>query len=83
MDPLLDLSLDDAQALYSKLARAPLRQDDAIRAMANIALVAKRKQAGWGRLRLQALRELGRFLIRNGRPRGRPEKTSSTDVLPP
>jgi hypothetical protein len=33
-------------------------------------------------LRLLALRQLGRFLIRNGRGRGRPPKTSSADVLP-
>ena len=35
-----------------------------------------------GQLRLLALRQLGRFLIRNGRGRGRPAKTPSADVLP-
>src|SRR6516165_8917972 len=50
--------------------------------MVTIASIAKQKQAGWGRLRLEALRQLGLFLIRYGKGRGRPAKTSADDVLP-
>jgi hypothetical protein len=87
-----ELTLGDARKLYEKFAG----QDgsDALRVMAQIALWGKRQQVEGGRLRLLALRHLGRFLIRNGRGRGRPatppsaaqiaeaEKTSSADVLP-
>jgi hypothetical protein len=48
--------------------------------MAEIALEAKRQQAGWGRLGLLALRALGKFLIRHAARQGRP-KTSAGDVL--
>jgi hypothetical protein len=71
------LPLDEAKKLYAKFANKD--GDDAVRAMAEIALVARSKAAGWGRLRLEALRALGRFLIRNGRPRGRPAKTSADE----
>ena len=50
--------------------------------MVSIALLAKQKQAGWGRLRLEALRQLGKFLIWHGKGQGRPAKTSSADVFP-
>jgi hypothetical protein len=77
---MTELTLDDARKLYEKFAAKD--GDEAIRAMADIALTAKRQQTGWGRLRLEALRVLGRFLIRNGARQGRPLKTSSADVLP-
>lgn len=77
LDQIPILSLDDALALYAR--HAGHVGDDAIRVMAQVALVAKRKQAGWGRLRLEALRQLGRFLIRKGRTRGRPAKTSADE----
>jgi hypothetical protein len=83
------LSLDEARALYRRFAGDPLstailhpQRDDAFRAMVTIALMAKEKQAGWGRLRLEALRQLGMFLIRFGKTRGRPAKTSTGDGLP-
>jgi len=75
--PMTDLSLGKARKLYAKFAGQT--GDDAIQVMAQIALVAKSKQTGWGKLRLEALRELGRFLIRNGRCRGRPAKTSADE----
>jgi hypothetical protein len=77
---MTELTLDDARKLYEKFAAKD--GDEAVRAMADIALAAKRQQTGWGRLRLEALRVLGRFLIRNGARQGRPLKTSSADVLP-
>jgi hypothetical protein len=87
-----ELTLDDARKLYEKFADKD--GGDAVRVMAQIALWGKRQQIEGGRLRLLALRQLGRFLIRNGRAQGRPAtppsavqiaeaaKTSSADVLP-
>jgi len=80
MDRSSNPSLDEARTLYTRFAGRD--GDDAIRAMADIALWAKRQQTGWGRLRLEALRELGRFLIRNAKGQGRPAKTSAGEVLP-
>jgi hypothetical protein len=74
-----ELTIDDARNLYAKFAEKD--GGDAVRVMAQIALWGKRQQIEGGRLRLLALRQLGRFLIRNGRGRGRPAKTSSADVL--
>ena len=73
------LSLDAAQTLYAKFAGGT--GDDGIRAMAEIASIAQHQQAEWGKLRLLALRELGAFLIRNGKGRGRPAKMSPADNL--
>jgi DNA N-6-adenine-methyltransferase (Dam) len=73
------LTLAEAHWLYAKFAGS--MGDDAIRAMAEIALTARHQQAGWGKLRLLALRELGTFLIRNGKGRGRPAKMSPADNL--
>jgi hypothetical protein len=75
-----ELSLDDALKLYEKFANKDC--DDAVRVMAQIALWGKRQQVNAGRLRLLALRQLGRFLIKNGRGRGRPAKMSDTHNLP-
>ena len=65
-----DLSLDEARALYQRFAGQPLstsvlhpQRDDALRAMVTVALIAKQKQTGWGRLRLEVLRQLGLFLL--------------------
>jgi hypothetical protein len=74
------LSLDQAHKLYAKFAGGT--GDDAVRVMAQIASTAQRQQGEWGKLRLLSLRELGRFLIRNGKGRGRPAKMSADDVLP-
>src|SRR5438067_6000325 len=74
-----ELTLDDARKLYEKFANKD--GGDAVRVMAQIALWGKRQQVEGGRLRLLALRRLGRFLIRNGRGQGRPPKTSPADVL--
>jgi hypothetical protein len=79
-DQSLELTLDAARKLYEEFAGHD--GDEAVRVMAQIALWGKRQQIEGGRLRLLALRQLGRFLIRNGRLRGRPAKTSSADVLP-
>jgi hypothetical protein len=73
------LSFDQAHKLYAKFAGGT--GDDAIRAMATIASTAQHQQAEWGKIRLLALRELGRFLIRNGKGRGRPAKMSADDNL--
>jgi hypothetical protein len=75
-----ELVLDDAKKLYEKFAGQD--GNEAARVMARVALWGKRQQVEGGRLRLFALRQLGRFLIRNGRGQGRPAKTSSADVLP-
>jgi ribosomal protein S28E/S33 len=58
-------TLNEAQSLYRKFAGAV--SEDAARAMFDIARHGEHQQVGWGRLRLLSLRELGRFLIRNGR----------------
>lgn len=82
-----DETLARARALFTKslncLAsaasdgqRGGCATDDAVRAIVDIAVRAQDHQAGWGRLRLEALRQLGRFLIRNGRTAGRPAKSS-------
>lgn len=74
-----DTALAKAEAA---VARHADRYDArAIRAIAEIAAQAKRNAAGWGRVRLIALRRLGEYLIRNGRPQGRPGKTSAVDVF--
>jgi hypothetical protein len=85
-----DLCLDEARALYQRFAGQPLstnilhpQRGDALRAKVIIVLTAKQKQAGWGRLRLEALRQLGLFLIRYAKGRGRPAKTSADDILLP
>src|SRR6266478_2511475 len=77
-DQSSELTLDDARKLYEKFADKD--GGDAVRVMAQIALWGKRQQIEGGQLRLLALRQLGRFLIRNGRGQGRPQKTSSADV---
>jgi hypothetical protein len=79
-DHFLELTLDDARKLYKEFADKD--GSDAVQVMAQIALWGKQHQVEGGRLRLLALRQLGRFLIRNGRGRGRPAKTSDADVLP-
>ncbi len=84
-----DPTLDEARTLYSKFAGSTLsrsasahQHQEAALALAEIASAAKDRQAGWGRLRLKALRELGRFLIRNGRGRGEavPQKCRRTTI---
>jgi hypothetical protein len=75
-----ELTIVDARKLYEKFADKD--GGDAVRVMTQIALWGKRQQIEGGRLRLLALRRLGRFLIKNGRGQGRPQKTSPADVLP-
>jgi hypothetical protein len=71
----MSVELARAQAILASMAG---RSDaDAIREIAKIATTAKSQQIGWGRLRLLALRELGRYLIENAAPRGRPRKMSA------
>jgi hypothetical protein len=67
-----ELTFSKAQALYE--AHRGKDDADAVRAMVRIAERAEQQQIGWSRLRLNSLRELGRFLIRNGRRPGRPAK---------
>lgn len=76
-----ELTLDSAKNLYKKFANQD--SGEAVRTMAQIALWAKRQQVEGCRLRLLALRQLGKFLIRHGRRQGRPPKTSSADILQP
>jgi hypothetical protein len=47
-----------------------------------IIVTAMKQQAGWARLRLKALRELGKFLLRTPYLKGRPPKVSTADTLP-
>jgi len=68
------LTLDEAQKVFAKSANCS--SDDAVRSIYDIAVRAQQEQAGWGRLRLEALGALGRYLIRNGRGPGRPSKSS-------
>jgi DNA N-6-adenine-methyltransferase (Dam) len=79
-DQSSELTLGDAKKLYAKFADK--EGGDAVRVMAQIASWGKRQQVEGGRLRLLALRQLGRFLIRHGRGRGRPAKMSDTHNLP-
>jgi hypothetical protein len=59
------------------------RQIAAASAVENFILTAGEQQVGWAKLRLIALRELGKFLLRTPRLRGRPRKKESTvDSLP-
>jgi hypothetical protein len=57
----------------------------AVTAVEGVILTATKQQAGWARLRLKALRELGRFLRNTQRQgKGRPrKKMSDADILPP
>jgi hypothetical protein len=45
-------------------------------------MTATKQQAGWARLRLKALRELGKFLLRTPYLKGRPPKVSTADTFP-
>jgi hypothetical protein len=76
----VDLTLNEAQTLYGKFAGKD--GDEAARAMLHIARQAEFKQIGWARLRLLSLRDLGRYLMLNGRSRGRPAKMSDTNNIP-
>jgi hypothetical protein len=58
-------------------------QVSAVLAVERVILTATKQQAGWGRLKLIALRELGLFLLRMPRQKqGRPAKMSTADGLP-
>jgi DNA N-6-adenine-methyltransferase (Dam) len=74
------MTLESATLLYRKFAGSA--QPPAIQAMAQIALWGKQQQVEGGKLRLHALQQLGRFLIRHGAGQGRPSKTSADEVLP-
>jgi hypothetical protein len=54
----------------------------AVVAVAGVIVTATKQQAGWARLRLIALRELGKFLLRTSYLKGRPPKVSTADTLP-
>jgi hypothetical protein len=54
----------------------------AVAAVAGVIMTATKQQAGWARLRLKALRELGKFLLRTPYLKGRPPKVSTADTLP-
>jgi hypothetical protein len=69
------VTLDEAKALFGVSANCAT--PDQARAVAGIALRAYAEHAGWGKLRLQALRALGLYLIRHGRGRGQPPKETS------
>jgi phage N-6-adenine-methyltransferase len=58
------------------------QQIAAVRAVEGIIVTATRQQAGWAKLRLEALRELGLFLLRTPYLKGRPPKVSTADTLP-
>jgi hypothetical protein len=78
--PADTLTLNEAQSLYRKFSGKD--GDEAARAMLDIARQGEHQQVGWSRLRLLSLRDLGRYLILNGRPRGRPAKMSDTNNIP-
>jgi hypothetical protein len=54
----------------------------AVVAVAGVIMIATKQQAGWARVRLKALRELGKFLLRTPYLKGRPPKVSTADTLP-
>src|SRR6266446_545299 len=54
----------------------------AVVAVAGVIVTATKQQAGWARLRLKALWELGKFLLRTPYLKGRPPKVSTADTLP-
>jgi hypothetical protein len=58
------------------------RQIAAASAIENFILNAQEQQVGWAKLRLIALRELGKFLFHTPRLKGRPRKESTVDSLP-
>ena len=58
------------------------RQIAAASAVENFIVTSSEQQVGWAKLRLVALRELGEFLLRTPRLRGRPRKESTVDSLP-
>jgi hypothetical protein len=68
--------------LRCSTARPDPTQIAAVRSIEGIILTASKQQAGWGRLRLEALRELGKFLLRTPYLKGRPPKLSTADTLP-
>jgi hypothetical protein len=68
--------------LRCSTARPAPTQVAAVRAIEGLILNATKQQAGWGRLRLEALRELGNFLLRTPYLKGRPPKLSTVDTLP-
>ena len=51
-------------------------------AVENIIVTATKQQVGWAWLILEALRELGEFLLRTPYLKGRPPKVSTVDTLP-
>jgi hypothetical protein len=69
---MTELTLSEAQALYE---RHQGRDDgEAVRAIYAITKQAERNQIAWGRLHCLSMRDLGLYLISNGRSRGRPRK---------
>jgi hypothetical protein len=54
----------------------------AVAAVEWVIMTATQQHAGWGKLKLIALRELGLFLLRTPYLKGRPPKVSTADTLP-
>ena len=68
--------------LRSATAKPTATQIAAVMAVASVIVTATKQQDGWARLRLEALRELGKFLLRTPYRKGRPPKVSTADTLP-
>jgi hypothetical protein len=81
-DLLADLATAEG-VLKANVAKFHTATHSAVRAVEWVILTATKQQAGWGRLKLIALRELGLFLLRTPRQKqGRPTKMSTADILP-
>jgi phage N-6-adenine-methyltransferase len=74
----------DPQAQYANIGKLHhSATHSAVLAVEWVIMTATKQQAGWGRLKLIALRELGLFLLRMPRQKqGRPSKMSTADFLP-
>jgi hypothetical protein len=86
-DDLPDLDLVQAQRYYRHVEDgfrivSDARNIEAAGQAEQLILQAAEKVAGWGRLKNQALRDLGKYLDRTPRLRGRPKKESDADSLP-
>jgi hypothetical protein len=72
----------DLPQLRSATAKPTATQIAAVMAVASVIVTAMKQQAGWARLRLEAFRELGKFLLRTPYRKGRPPKVSTAVELP-
>jgi NADH dehydrogenase/NADH:ubiquinone oxidoreductase subunit G len=86
-EALPDLDLDQAERYYRQIQDgfrivSDVRNIEAAGQAEQLIVQAGKKVAGWGRLKNQALRDLGKYLDNTPRLRGRPKKESDADSFP-